>query len=82
MMLGAAPALVVEPDKILHDPKLESRAGAISAELRCLVCQNQSIDASSAPLARLAPPGPRKAHRAVRRRPFMQGRPALPAVDA
>lgn len=42
----------VEPDEILSDPKLETRARSISAELRCLVCQNQSIDDSSAPLAR------------------------------
>ena len=42
----------VEPDEILKDPVLESRARAISLELRCLVCQNQSIDDSSAPLAK------------------------------
>jgi cytochrome c-type biogenesis protein CcmH len=52
MMLSAAPAPAVEPDELLADPKLESRARAISAELRCLVCQNQSIDDSNAPLAR------------------------------
>lgn len=46
------PAAAVEPDEILKDPKLESRARALSAELRCLVCQNQSIDDSNAPLAR------------------------------
>lgn len=42
----------VQPDEILPDPVLESRARHISAELRCLVCQNQSIDDSNAPLAR------------------------------
>ncbi len=45
-------AIAVEPDEILSDPVLESRARALSAELRCLVCQNQSIDDSNAPLAR------------------------------
>ena len=48
----ALPALAVEPDEVLDDPLLETRARALSAELRCLVCQNQSIDDSSAPLAR------------------------------
>ncbi len=48
----AAPALAVEPDEILDDPVLEARARDISAGLRCLVCQNESIDASSAELAR------------------------------
>ncbi len=42
----------VEPDEILKDPALEQRARSLSAELRCLVCQNQSIDDSNAPLAR------------------------------
>lgn len=52
-LLGVfAPALAVEPDEILPDPKLEARARDISAELRCLVCQNQSIDDSNAPLAK------------------------------
>ncbi len=46
------PALAVQPGEILADPKLESRARALSTELRCLVCQNQSIDDSDAPLAR------------------------------
>lgn len=49
-MLGSA--LAVEPDEILPDAKMEARARAISADLRCLVCQNQSIDDSNAPLAR------------------------------
>jgi cytochrome c-type biogenesis protein CcmH len=50
----AAPtaALAVEPDEILKDPKLEVRARQLSEELRCMVCQNQSIDDSAAPLAR------------------------------
>ncbi|MBY6264671.1 cytochrome c-type biogenesis protein CcmH [Azospirillum sp. 412522] len=47
-----APALAVQPDEVLPDPALETRARAISQELRCLVCQNQSIDDSNAPLAR------------------------------
>ena len=46
------PARAVEPDEILPDPALETRARAISGELRCLVCQNQSIDDSHATLAR------------------------------
>ncbi len=45
-------ALAVEPDEILPDAALEARAREISAGLRCLVCQNQSIDDSNAPLAR------------------------------
>jgi len=45
-------AAAVEPDEILSDAKLEARARAISSGLRCLVCQNQSIDDSNAPLAR------------------------------
>jgi cytochrome c-type biogenesis protein CcmH len=48
----AAPAFAVQPDEILPDPALESRARALSRELRCMVCQNQSIDDSDAPLAR------------------------------
>jgi cytochrome c-type biogenesis protein CcmH len=48
----AAPAFAVQPDEILADAGLERRARAISADLRCLVCQNQSIDESDAPLAR------------------------------
>ncbi len=46
------PVLALTPDERLQDPALEARARAISAELRCLVCQNQSIDDSDAPLAR------------------------------
>ncbi|HZZ31135.1 MAG TPA: cytochrome c-type biogenesis protein [Phenylobacterium sp.] len=47
----AGPALAVTPDEQLRDPALEARARALSQELRCLVCQNQSIDDSAAPLA-------------------------------
>lgn len=46
------PALAVNPDEVLADPALEARARAISATLRCLVCQNESIDDSNADLAR------------------------------
>jgi len=45
-------ALAVQPDEMLKDPVLEARARNISSELRCLVCQNQSIDDSDAGLAR------------------------------
>ncbi len=48
----AGPALAVQPDEVMNDPALEARARALSAELRCMVCQNQSIDDSDAPLAR------------------------------
>jgi cytochrome c-type biogenesis protein CcmH len=48
----AGPALAVEPDEVMKNPKLEARARALSEELRCLVCQNESIDDSEAPLAR------------------------------
>ena len=51
-LLIASPALAVQPDEILSDPAMEERAREISKELRCLVCQNQSIDDSDAPLAR------------------------------
>ncbi len=47
-----SPALAVQPDEILKDPALEKRARVISRDLRCLVCQNQSIDDSDAPLAK------------------------------
>ena len=49
--LAAASALAVEPGERLADPALEARARALSGELRCLVCQNQSIDDSNADLA-------------------------------
>jgi cytochrome c-type biogenesis protein CcmH len=51
-LIGATPTLAVQPDEILSDPALEARARALSKELRCMVCQNQSIDDSDAPLAR------------------------------
>ena len=51
-VLGAAALHAVEPGEILKDPALEARARAISLNLRCLVCQNQSIDDSDADLAR------------------------------
>ena len=51
-VLTASPVRAVQVDEILADPLLESRARAISSELRCMVCQNQSIDDSEAPLAR------------------------------
>src|SRR3981081_2609739 len=46
------PARAVQPDEIMSDPAKESRARDLSRELRCMVCQNQSIDDSEAPLAR------------------------------
>ena len=52
LCLSALHALAVQPDEVLSDPALEARARALSGELRCLVCQNQSIDDSDAPLAR------------------------------
>ena len=48
----ASPAFAVQPDEVLKDQTLEHRAREISAGLRCLVCQNQSIDDSAAPLAK------------------------------
>lgn len=51
-LVTAGAALAVQPDEILSDPALEARARAISQELRCLVCQNQSIDDSDASLAK------------------------------
>jgi cytochrome c-type biogenesis protein CcmH len=53
MFLLAAPlAHAVQPDEIMKDPAQEGRARNLSKELRCMVCQNQSIDDSDAPLAR------------------------------
>jgi len=52
LMLLATPAVAVQPDEILDDPKLEERARDISEEVRCLVCRNESIDDSNAELAR------------------------------
>jgi cytochrome c-type biogenesis protein CcmH len=51
-LLASGPSQAVQPDEILKDPVLESRARNLSRELRCMVCQNQSIDDSDAPLAR------------------------------
>ena len=50
--LSASAARAVQPDEIMSDPVKESRARDLSRELRCMVCQNQSIDDSEAPLAR------------------------------
>jgi cytochrome c-type biogenesis protein CcmH len=50
--LAMSPVKAVEPDEVLQDPVLEARARHISEGLRCLVCQNQSIDDSAAPLAK------------------------------
>lgn len=52
MALISFEARAVEPDEMLKDPKLEARARAVSLNLRCLVCQNQSIDDSNASLAK------------------------------
>jgi cytochrome c-type biogenesis protein CcmH len=51
-LLPISGASAVEPSEVLQDPKLEARARRLSAEFRCLVCQNQSIDDSNAPLAK------------------------------
>jgi cytochrome c-type biogenesis protein CcmH len=51
LVCALAPAHAVEPGEVLKDPALESRARKLSQELRCVVCQNQSIDESNAPLA-------------------------------
>lgn len=50
--LAPLPAAAVNPDEVLSDPALEARARELSTRLRCLVCQNQSIDDSDADLAR------------------------------
>ncbi len=50
-LLASVPALAVNPDEMLKDPALEARARTLSQELRCLVCQNESIDDSNADLA-------------------------------
>ncbi len=52
LFLGPSPAWAVNPDEVMADPALESRAREISKGLRCLVCQNQSIDDSDADLAK------------------------------
>jgi cytochrome c-type biogenesis protein CcmH len=50
-VMTALPAHAVQPNEMMSDPKLEARARSLSAQLRCMVCQNQSIDDSDAPLA-------------------------------
>ena len=52
LMIGCPAAFAVQPDEIMADPGKEARARELSRELRCMVCQNQSIDDSEAPLAR------------------------------
>ncbi|WP_346269385.1 cytochrome c-type biogenesis protein [Rhizobium wenxiniae] len=52
LLLTPIPAFAVNPDEVLSDPALEHRARQISAQLRCMVCQNQSIDDSNAELAK------------------------------
>jgi cytochrome c-type biogenesis protein CcmH len=51
LLSAVAPLRAVEPNEMLADPTLEARARTLSKELRCMVCQNQSIDDSEAPLA-------------------------------
>jgi cytochrome c-type biogenesis protein CcmH len=52
LCLLAAPLFAVEPDEVLDDPVLEERARVISADVRCVVCQNEPIDSSNAGVAR------------------------------
>jgi len=52
LLASLSPAFAVQPDEMLKDPALEARARDISTGLRCLVCQNQSIDDSNATMAR------------------------------
>lgn len=52
VMMGSPAAYAVQPDEVMADPAKELRARDLSRELRCMVCQNQSIDDSDAPLAR------------------------------
>jgi cytochrome c-type biogenesis protein CcmH len=51
-LVASSAAMAVQPDEILPDPAQEARARELSRQLRCMVCQNQSIDDSDAPLAR------------------------------
>ncbi|SFI61099.1 cytochrome c-type biogenesis protein CcmH [Celeribacter neptunius] len=51
-LLIAVPAVAVQPDEVLPDPAMESRAREISQGLRCLVCRNENIDESNAKLAK------------------------------
>lgn len=52
LLLAAAPAFAVQPGEMLDDPALEARARAISHNLRCPVCQGETIDDSNAPISR------------------------------
>jgi len=52
LLVWATPAPAVEPDEIMDDPALEARAREVSLDLRCVVCQNQSIDDSNSGLAK------------------------------
>ena len=52
LIVGSPAARAVQPDEVMSDPAREARARDLSRELRCMVCQNQSIDDSDAPLAR------------------------------
>lgn len=52
LLLASSAAHAVQPDELLADPALEARARAISRDIRCVVCQSESIDDSNAPLAR------------------------------
>ncbi len=52
LWVSAGSLAAVQPDEVLSDPALEARARSLSTNFRCLVCQNQSIDDSNAPLAR------------------------------
>jgi cytochrome c-type biogenesis protein CcmH len=52
LALMATPVAAVQPDEIMADPALEARARAISKDIRCPVCQGESIDDSSAPISR------------------------------
>ncbi|MEY4305815.1 MAG: hypothetical protein RIT52_1990 [Pseudomonadota bacterium] len=52
LLLAASPALAVQPDEVLPDPALEARARQISHDLRCPVCQGETIDDSNAPISR------------------------------
>ena len=52
LLVPASQVVAVQPDEILKDPVQEARARELSKQLRCMVCQNQSIDDSDAPLAR------------------------------
>ncbi|HUZ32412.1 MAG TPA: cytochrome c-type biogenesis protein, partial [Xanthobacteraceae bacterium] len=51
LLIGSGPLRAVEPGEMLSNPVLEARARTLSKELRCMVCQNESIDNSAAPLA-------------------------------